>query len=145
MTNIAGREVKTPDLVLIVTGIVAFIASFLPWYKADVDVDKELAGLPASVRAAARAAVDDATINGWHSKFVGWGGVLLLMVVAGLVAAKVFAGFVPPRSAIGPALLLLLLSGLAVGAYLAATAMIQRGQSIRREHDDLRCLALWFL
>jgi hypothetical protein len=116
MTTIAGREVRTPDLVLIVTGVVALVSSFLAWYKADTSaLDDQLDGLPESVKAAARDAAGNAKLNGWNSGFLAWGGIVLLIVVAGLVAAKVFAGFATPSAGVvGPALLLLIGSGLAV-------------------------------
>jgi hypothetical protein len=89
MTNIAGKEVSTPDLALLITGVVAFIASFLPWYRVS----------------------HFGSANAWDVGFAAWFGCLLLLAVGGLTAARIFSGFALPKVEVaGPALILLAVS-----------------------------------
>lgn len=94
MVAIAGKEVPTPDAVLIGTSAVALIGLFLPWYgisKGGISVNG----------------------NAFDSGFFAWFPAVILIAVGGLVAARIFAGFsVPAVPKVGPALLFLGLSAL---------------------------------
>jgi hypothetical protein len=95
MTKVGGRDVGTNDLGMMATGAVMLIDSFLPWYGVDFGF--------ASV-----------SVKGWSAGFLSWFAILLVIVVAGAVAARVFAGATMPKTGtVGPALGLLVLSGLA--------------------------------
>jgi hypothetical protein len=73
MAVIGSRNVGTNDLVLMGAGVLMLIDSFLPWYGAS------LLGISRSSSA-------------WNSGFGAWFSVLLVMVVAGSVAGRVFGG-----------------------------------------------------
>ena len=69
---------------------------FLPWYRIDFGFAS-------------------ASANAFDAGFLAWASALLVVVVGGLTAAKVFAGRALPSSAqIGPNALLLALAGLAL-------------------------------
>ena len=96
MTQIAGRDVPTPELALIAAGAVGVVNLFLPWYRVEVF----------SV---------SASFSAFDAGFLAWASALLVVVVGGLTAAKVFAGRALPGNAqIGPNALILALAGLAV-------------------------------
>jgi hypothetical protein len=106
MTKIAGKDITTPDLAVMGAGLVAFIASFLPWFRVSVPKvsfgDQSFGG--GSVSA-----------NAWNSNvgFLAWFGCLLLLAVGAVVAGRIFAGFVLPKTSFaGPALILLAASAL---------------------------------
>jgi hypothetical protein len=73
MAVIGGRNVGTNDLVVMGAGALMFIDSFLPWYGAS------FLGISRSSGA-------------WNSGLGAWFSVLLVMVVAGSIAGRVFAG-----------------------------------------------------
>lgn len=103
MANIAGRDITTADLAIMGTGALMVIASFLPWFGPQDD----------RIRARAEQLGVDVSLNAWSSTFLAWGAVVLAVVVAGLVAGRLFAGFAMPTTGkTGPHLLLLMLSGL---------------------------------
>ncbi len=77
MTVIGGRNVGTNDLVVMGAGVLMFIDSLLPWFGAS------FAGHSSSTSA-------------WGAGFGAWFSVLLCMVVAGVVAARVFGGRAMP-------------------------------------------------
>ena len=94
MVKIGEREVPTGDAVLMGTGGLMLVDGFLPWYGVDV--------FTLHVH-----------IKGFSSGFPAWAGILLVVAVGAIVAARVFSGqTLPPVAAIGPSALLLALSGL---------------------------------
>lgn len=94
--DIAGRQVNNNDAVVIGAGILMLIDSFLPWYGVGFQ------------------GFGSVSIKGWSAGFLSWFSILLVLAAAGIAAAKVFAGqVVRAGSQVGPALLLLILSGLA--------------------------------
>jgi len=95
VARIGGRDVATNDLGIMASGLVVFIASFLPWWGASIG------GFSASR-------------NSWGTDW-GWLAVLLSLVVAASVAARVFRGLtIPAVGGIGPALVTLAVSAVAV-------------------------------
>lgn len=92
-------RVTTLDWVVVGAGLVAYIASFLPWYRADVSI----LGIERS-----------ATANAWNAGIGAWLPVLLL-VVAGVVVLVSTTGVRLPTS---KSLITLGLSALAVIAIL---------------------------
>ena len=96
MTQIAGREVGTNDLVMMGAGALMLIDGFLPWYGVNF------------------AGITSINVKGFSSGFLAWLSILLVIAVAGVVAARIFAGRALPTSGpVGPALALLAASGLA--------------------------------
>lgn len=95
MAQIAGRQVGPNDLGVIAAGAVAFIVSFFPWFGVDF------------------GGLYSASGNAWGTGFLSWFPVLLGLVAAGLVAARVFAGFRLPQLPAGPAFVILAAAGLA--------------------------------
>jgi hypothetical protein len=89
------KQIKRNDQGVIGAGILAFIASFLPFYG----VSYNFGGVHES-----------ASVNAWHS----WGiiGLLFVFVAAGIVAARVFANASLPTLPIGVSVLVLGLAGL---------------------------------
>jgi hypothetical protein len=85
MANVGGREVNNNDLGVMAAGAAALVFSFLPFWGYKVNV-KGFGGGSASITA-------------WHS----WGtlGILLLIIAAGIVAARVFGGVTLPEAPIG--------------------------------------------
>ncbi len=81
MAVIGGRNVGTNDLVVMGTGVLIFIDSFLPWWGA------KHTGL--------------ADTSGWNAGFGAWFSILLLIAVAGVTAARVFGGRSMPAVAGG--------------------------------------------
>jgi amino acid transporter len=118
MTNIAGREVRTPDLVLMGTGVVGLINSFLPWYRADASDFRDLDDLGDLRKAvdffgSGSGSGDHVSVNGWSAGVLSLFATLLLLAVAVLVALKVFGVFkLQAVGTYGPAFILLALSGL---------------------------------
>lgn len=91
MVDIAGRRVDTNDAVVMGAGVLMLIDSFLHWFSFYVY-----------------------SYNAFDAGFLSWFPVLLVWAVAGIAAAKVFAGqTIRGGAQIGPALLLLILSGAA--------------------------------
>jgi hypothetical protein len=87
MAVIGGRNVGTNDLAIMISGVVMFIVSFLPWYGV-------------SFHGVAGISGGSASVSGWH--FVGaWFPVLLVIAVAGFVAARVFGNVALPSIANG--------------------------------------------
>ncbi len=101
MAQIGGRNVATNDIGVIASGAVMFIVSFLPWY---------------SVSIAFFGRSSSAHRNGWGLGFNSWFPVLLVVVVAGLLAARIFANFTIPD--IGPVSWLWALPGVSALATL---------------------------
>nr|MDT0666819.1 hypothetical protein [Micromonospora sp. DSM 115978] len=76
-------------------GVVVFVSSFLPWHGASYG------GYSASS-------------NGWNSGFTAWFPILLCIVAAGLVAARVFGkAQLPATGPVGPALRIVISGGVA--------------------------------
>jgi hypothetical protein len=94
MTDIAGKTVSTPDLVLMGTGAVMLVDGFLPWYGVDL------------------GPIGSFNIKGFSAGFLGWASILLIVAAGALVAARVFAAATLPAGKIGPALAVLAASGL---------------------------------
>lgn len=123
MATIAGREVRTPDLVLLGTGVLALVDLFLPWYRITEDQASEISSEEEALDvidffgSAAAGASEDASsisLDAFGAGFLAWFPTLLLVVVAALVAARVFGGLTPPSAGpVGPALVPLALSALA--------------------------------
>ena len=74
MAVIGGRDVGTNDLAIMGVGVLAFIDTFLPWSGADYGI------------------LGSRSNSAWTSGFGAWFSLILLIAVAGSVAAKVFAG-----------------------------------------------------
>ena len=85
MANVGGREVGTNDLGVMAAGVAALVFSFLPY----VGVSYEVKGFGGG----------SAHINAWH----GWAflGLLLLVLAAGVVAARVLADVTLPTLPVG--------------------------------------------
>ena len=121
MVTIAGRQVGVPDLALTGTGALALVDLFLPWYRITREDVAEIDSLEETVELAeffgndgGSADAESLSINAFQAGFLAWFPTLLLVVVAALVVARVFAGVKPPSAGpVGPALLPLALSGLA--------------------------------
>jgi hypothetical protein len=82
MAVIGGRNVGNNDLVIMGAGVLMFIDSFLPWYGVSV---KGFGG---------------GTLSGWHF-FWNWLSIILVIAIAGAVAARVFANRALPPVAGG--------------------------------------------
>jgi len=82
MAVIAGRNVGTNDLVVMGAGAVMFIDSFLPWWGFNIK------------------GVGGGSVSGWHF-FWTWLSILLVIAVAGVAAARIFAGRSMPAVAGG--------------------------------------------
>jgi hypothetical protein len=117
MVEIAGKQIATPDAVVIGAGIVGVINLFLPWYKVsagDIDSTGE------AVKAIKFFGIDDgngdsATANGFTSGFLALLPALLIIAVAVIVALRIFRNLATPAvGKVGPALLQLGLAGLAL-------------------------------
>lgn len=94
MVRVGDREVTTSDAALMGTGALMLVDGFLPWYGIDI--------FTVHVH-----------VKGFSSGFLAWMGILLVVAVGALVAARVFAGqTLPPNTSIGPSALLLALSAL---------------------------------
>jgi len=78
------KQVSRNDKAIIGAGIVAFIASFLPYYGGSVSVE----GFHAS-----------SSISAWHSYAIL--GLLLMFAAAAIVAARVFGGVDMPKLPVG--------------------------------------------
>lgn len=98
MANISGREVKTNDLAIMGTGAAALVFGFFPWFS-----------LPDQLKSLVKAAGGGQTSEkGWSSGFLAFVGLLLLVVAAGIVAARIFGGVALPTTAkAGPNVILL--------------------------------------
>jgi hypothetical protein len=85
MSGFDLKQVSRNDKGLIGAGIVAFIASFLPF----VGISGNVLGVHY-----------DAHINAWH----GYGilGLFLIFIAAGIAAARVFGGVSLPKLPVGP-------------------------------------------
>jgi hypothetical protein len=77
MAGSAAAKVTALDWVVVGSGLVAYISSYLPWYRASVSV----LGIDRS-----------AAVNAWNAGFGAWFSVLLLVVVAGLVLVSTLGG-----------------------------------------------------
>ena len=96
MVKIAGRDVATGDVGVLAGGGLVFIASFLPWMRVNWYY----------YRGASHA--------GWACGFFAVVAILFSMGVAGFVAARIFGGVrLPPIGPVGPALLNVILGGVA--------------------------------
>ncbi len=82
MAVIGGRNVGTNDLVIMGAGVLMFIDSFLPWYGVDFH------------------GIGGGTLSGWHF-FWNWLSIILVVAIAGAVAARVFANRALPPVAGG--------------------------------------------
>ncbi|MDX6352041.1 MAG: hypothetical protein QOF84_6831 [Streptomyces sp.] len=85
MANVGGREVNNNDLGVMAAGGAALIFSFLPYWGYSVK-SKGFGSAGGSISA-------------WHS--YAWLGMLLLVVAAGIVAARVFGGVTLPATPVG--------------------------------------------
>jgi hypothetical protein len=74
MAVIAGRNVGTNDLVVMGAGVLIFIDSFLAWQGITIK------------------GLTDITRNAWGAGFGAWFAMLIVVAVAGVTAARVFAG-----------------------------------------------------
>jgi hypothetical protein len=85
MANVGGREVATDDLGVLAAGLAALVFSFLPYVGSSYKV-KGLGG-------------GSSHVNAWH----GWSvfGLLLLVVAAAVVAARVFGAVELPALPVG--------------------------------------------
>jgi len=96
MVKIAGRDVATSDVGMLAGGGLVFIASFLPWMRVNWYY----------YRGASHA--------GWDCGFFAVVAILFSMGVAGLVLARIFGSVrLPPIGPVGPALLNVILGGVA--------------------------------
>jgi hypothetical protein len=96
MAGSAAAKVTGLDRVVIGTGLLAYISSFLPWYRASVSV----LGIDRS-----------ADVNAWHAGFGAWFSVLLLVAAGVMVLVSTLGGRLRPTSR---PLITLVLSALAV-------------------------------
>ncbi|MEX5630976.1 hypothetical protein [Parafrankia sp. FMc2] len=103
MVQIGGRSVATNDVGVIGAGAATFIFSFLPWFSISTDF------FGSSVSDSANGWSTD--LGGW---FWGWLAILLLVAVAGLVAALTFANLRLPTLPVPLTAVLAGASGLAV-------------------------------
>jgi hypothetical protein len=85
MANVGGREVNNNDLGVMAAGVAVLVFSFLPYWGYSVKTQ----GLGGG----------SFSISAWHSYATL--GLLLLLVAAGIVAARVFAGVTLPQAPIG--------------------------------------------
>ncbi|WP_154675560.1 DUF5336 domain-containing protein [Parafrankia elaeagni] len=103
MVQIGGRSVATNDVGVIGAGAATFIFSFLPWFSISTDF------FGSSV---------SNSFSGWSTDpggwFWGWLAILLLIAVAGLVAALTFANLRLPTLPVPLTAVLAGASGLAV-------------------------------
>ncbi len=72
MPNVGGKDISTNEAAVVGAGLLVFILSFFHWFTYDL-----------VTTSAHRAA--------WHSGFFAWAGVLLLLLAAGIVAARRFS------------------------------------------------------
>jgi hypothetical protein len=82
MADIAGRNVGTNDLVVMGAGVLMFVDSLLPWYGASY-------------------LGHSSGTSAWSVGIGAWFPVLLVIAVAGVAAARVFAGRALPPIAGG--------------------------------------------
>ncbi|WP_235826229.1 hypothetical protein [Candidatus Frankia alpina] len=101
MAQIGGRSVATNDIGVIASGAVMFIVGFLPWYS----VSYSFFGRSTKVHE-----------NGWGLGFNSWFPVLLVLAVAGLLVARLFASLRIPD--VGPVSALWILPGASAFASL---------------------------
>jgi hypothetical protein len=73
MAVIGGRNVATNDIVIMASGLVMFIVSFLPWYGASFLGHSD-------------------SVSAWSAGFGAWFSCLLVLAVGGVVAFRVFGG-----------------------------------------------------
>jgi hypothetical protein len=98
MAQIGGRNLATSDIGILGGGVVVLVSSFLPWMGIDWYYYR-----------------DSFNHIGWASGFFAVVAILLALGAAGLVAARIFANFTPPPlGPVGPALLNVVLGGVAV-------------------------------
>lgn len=77
MAGSGAAKVAGPDWVVIGAGLLAYIASYLPWYRANLSI----------------LGIDRHTgVNAWNAGFGAWFSVLLLVVVAGVVITSTVGG-----------------------------------------------------
>lgn len=96
MVKIAGRDVATSDVGMVAAAAVVFIASFLPWMRVDYYYYR------------------GASHVGWACGFFAVVAIFLSLAVAGLVVGRIFGGVrVPPLGPVGPALLNVVVGGVA--------------------------------
>ena len=81
MAVIAGRNVRTNDLVVMGAGVLMIVDSFLPWWGAK---HSSLANR-----------------SGWNAGFGAWFSILLVIAVAVVAAVRVFGGRAMPPVANG--------------------------------------------
>lgn len=101
MAQIGGRSVATNDIGVIASGAVMFIVGFLPWYS----VSYSFFGRSTKVHE-----------NGWGLGFNSWFPVLLVLAVAGLLVARLFANLRIPD--VGPVSALWIMPGASAFASL---------------------------
>jgi hypothetical protein len=77
MVGSDAPKVTGLDWVMIGAGLLAYISSFLPWYRTSVSV----LGIDRS-----------ADVNAWHAGFGAWFSVLLLVAVGGLALVSAGGG-----------------------------------------------------
>ncbi len=94
MASFDAKRYTTNDWGVIGGGALVLISSFLPWYGAS-------------------SKFFSASVSGWSAGFTAWFSILLCIAAAAFVLARV-AGVNMPTMPMGPALLVLGLSGLAL-------------------------------
>jgi hypothetical protein len=107
MAGFDAARVRTPDWVVIGAGLLAWGASFLPWYTATANIS--VLGINRSLSPVNRDA--------WHAGFGAWCSVLLLLVASIVVLASTLGGL---RLAASRSLITLVVS------VLALVALVQR-------------------
>ncbi|WP_261560088.1 hypothetical protein [Frankia tisae] len=101
MAQIGGRSVATNDIGVIASGLVMFIVGLLPWYS----VNYLFFGRSTKVHE-----------NGWGLGFNSWFPMLLVLAMAGLLVARLFANLRIPD--VGPVSALWILPGASAFASL---------------------------
>jgi len=80
MAESQAGAVRTLDWVVIGAALLAYISSFLPWYRASISI----LGIERS-----------ADVDAWNAGFGAWFSVLLLVAAGGRVLVSAFGGRLP--------------------------------------------------
>lgn len=81
MTISDSTKATTLDWVVIGAGVLAYIASFFPWYQANIRASVLVFGFEQST-----------VVNAWNAGFGAWFSVLLLVVAGGVMLASMMVG-----------------------------------------------------